>query len=390
MATGAEIDLERAEEPEMRERIMEYYQRTTNGDRPRDGRKILQCREHDGPDGPLPGAWVYLRRDRFGRWILAHFDMRIADHAPPRMTEQHRWQQDYWQRAGDAAGYETDQEKRLDGVRVDVAIIGPRATIGVEVQRSALTRQSAIARTRKAHNNGVTSLWSADRPDGPPKWAYRVPTVLTNPLPDGYAPRGTWTVVNGPRRLVPTRCTRPWFTDDTYEGFGGVCPKTMGRRPCGGWHPRFAPVGGLTVDDIAEQAPARALVPLTVPVNRKRIPWVYIVTAADADLYAELASGTYIYNDPEQAARDAAESANVGEIGPCLAAAPKVTTETRPGAASIPAQRHVSPYEPQEPIDATAPGGCCRFCAEPLPEAKWRMGIRNHLNCWQNQGVGPA
>ncbi|WP_214369770.1 hypothetical protein [Pseudonocardia sp. H11422] len=382
IATGEEIDLDRADEPEMAERIAELYQRTTNGDRPRPGRAVLECREHDGPDGPHHRAWVYLRRDQFGRWVLAHFDLKYADHTPARMTDQHRWQQDYWQRAGDAAGYETAQERRLKGVRLDVAIIGPKATIGVEVQHSALTRPAAIARTRKARDNGVTSLWSADRPDGPPKWAYRVPTVLTNELPDGYAPRGSWTVVNGARRLVPTRCARPWFTDSSVEGFGGICPTTARRRPCGAWHPRFTPRGGLTVDHVAEQAPAGALIPLTVPANRGRIPVVYIVTAADADLYAELASGTY--NDPEQSARDATETANVGKIGPCQAAVP--TRPTAPGSGYISAQRHASTYVPPAPI-YVAPAGYCRFCAEPLSEAQRRSGISNHLSCWQNQGV---
>jgi len=108
-------------------------------------------------------------------------------------------------------------------------------------------------------------LWSGDKPAAPPDWAYRVPTVLTNELPERYAPRGTWTVVNGLRTLVPTRCARPRFHDSSYEGFGGICPATNRRSPCGGWHARFVPTFGVTVDDVAEQAPAGALIPLTLP-----------------------------------------------------------------------------------------------------------------------------
>jgi hypothetical protein len=320
---GQEIDLDRANEPLMAGLLDELHRRTTRGDRPRPGRAVLECREHDGPDGPYRGAWVYLRRDRHGRWLLAHFDRdNYADHVAAGMTDQHRWQQDYWQRAGDAAGYATAREKHLPGVRLDVAIYGPKATIGVEVQHSALSRRAVLTRTTKARAQGVTSLWSGDKPAAPPDWAYRVPTVLTNELPERYAPRGTWTVVNGLRTLVPTHCARPRFHDSSYEGFGGVCPATNRRYPCGGWHARFVPTPGVTVDDVAEQAPAGALIPLTLP--HWRSPRVYIVTAADHKLYGELATGTY--TDPERATQDAAETSEVGEIGPCRVVMPDQTS----------------------------------------------------------------
>ena len=339
--TGQEIDLDRADEPGMAELLTELHHRTTRGDRPRPGRAKLECREHDGPDGPYRGAWVYLRRDRHGRWVLAHFDRaKYTDHVAAVMTDQHRWQQDYWQRAGDAAGYETAREKHLPGVRLDVAIFGPEATIGVEVQHSTLTSRAVLTRTTKARNHGVTSLWSGDKPAAPPDWAYRVPTVLTNELPERHAPRGTWTVVNGLRTLVPTRCTRPRFHDSSYEGFGGVCPATNRRYPCGGWHARFVPTHGVTVDDVAEQAPAAALIPLTLP--HWRSPRVYIVTADDHELYAELATGTY--TDPERAARDAAETTEVGEVGPCRVVMPDQATTAEPTTArpttSRPATSH--------------------------------------------------
>ena len=120
-------------------------------------------------------------------------------------SAEHQWQQDYWQRAGDTAGYKTEQEKSFLGVTVDVAIIGPAATIGVEVQRSTLAVESAIYRTQKARRCGVTSLWSADHRD--PAWAYRVPHVETNLFPGRNAPRGSWTVVSGPRNVLAAKCT---------------------------------------------------------------------------------------------------------------------------------------------------------------------------------------
>lgn len=352
--TGQEIDLERASEPEMAELLTDLHHRTTRGDRPRPGRASLECREHDGPDGPYHGAWVYLRRDRHDRWVLAHFDReKFTDHVAAVMTDQHRWQQDYWQRAGDAAGYATAQEKHLPGVRLDVAIFGPKATIGVEVQHSALTSRAVLIRTTKAHAHGVTSLWSGDRPDAPPDWAYRVPTVLTNPLPERYTPRGTWTVVNGLRTLVPTLCARPQFHDDSYEGFGGICPATNRRYPCGQFHARFIPTHGITVDDVAEQAPAGALVPLMLP--HWRSPRVYIVSAADRQLYDELATGTY--TDPERAARDVAEAADAGKIGPCRVMMPNQSTSSlfSPAATLASLGRTVPPTIDVQPITDVRP-----------------------------------
>lgn len=267
VSSGIEIDLEDQDNLVTQGLLNELHHRCRRG--------VLECREHDG-NGVVHGIWVYLQRRR-GQWLLCHHDGSHVHRAATGKSVQHQWQQDYWQRAGDAAGYETCQEASYAGVRVDVAIVGPATTVGVEVQRSSLAVASAIGRTQKARKCGVTSLWSADYRR--PSWAYRVPHVETNLLPEGYAPRGSWTVVDGPRKLIPTKCVQPNFAK---------CPDTGRSRLCERHHPRFGPLIGdehLCVDDVAERAPAGDLVPLEV---RGRQRWVYLVSAADKALYAEL------------------------------------------------------------------------------------------------------
>lgn len=246
---------------------------------------ILECREHDNSpalahlrepgDRRVHGAWVYVQKRR-GRWVICHLPsgvgLNLESHTVQvGMTDQHHWQQDYWQRAADAVGYETGQEVTLQsGTRLDVFIVGPKATVGVEVQHSALSSRKVVNRTSKAAAAGIPLIWSADRKH--PAWAYKVPHVETNELPDGCRPRGSWTVTAGPRWVVPARCTPANFDH---------CPQSRRGRFCRGWHPRFEPFRGLVVDDVAERAPAGQLVPLETNTRQG----VILVSAAHYELW---------------------------------------------------------------------------------------------------------
>ena len=180
----------------------------------------------------------------------------------------------------------------------------------------------------------------------------------------------SWTVVNGLRDIKAQRCGRPWFHDDSYEGFGGICPETNRPVPCGRWHPRFTPMYGMTVDDVAEQAPEGALRPLSL--RRRRRPVVYVVKAAHAELYGELASG--LYNDPELAVRDAADDIRLGRIGPCQASV-EATSSLAIGpdeldARSIPVQRALVSHPTRilsESSNASAGGMVCARCRSSAP-----------------------
>lgn len=285
--TGTEIDLEDQDNLITQGLLEDLHHHCSRG--------VLECREHD-QDGIVHGIWVYLKKFR-GQWLLCHHDCDQVHRASSGKSVEHQWQQDYWQRAGDAAGYETEQEMVFRGVRVDVAIRGPAATIGVEVQRSNLAVANAVSRTQKARKCGVTSLWSADRRN--PPWAYRVPHVETNLFPGRDAPRGSWTVVSGPRKVLEAKCTPINF---------GRCPDTGRGRYCGKFHPKLEPLTGLCIDDVAERAPAGDLVPLEIERRPRR---VYLVSADHKSLYDELVAGRVLRDDR------GGSGTRINPFGPC-------------------------------------------------------------------------
>ncbi|MCR6488254.1 hypothetical protein M8542_36035 [Amycolatopsis sp. OK19-0408] len=229
------------------------------------GDKILLCqqasiREPDGTSraaGPdEDGAEMYVKRigDRY--WAVHFPGSRCAEkHAIARESDEHRIQKDYWQRAAEDAGHPATQEQRTGaGTILDVAISGPRPT-GIEVQHSQVQTQSVKARTTRSFQAGWLAVWFLDS-DRPSAWFFDVPTVGSNPRPwSSLPPRRAATAI-GPRRLVATRCTVTTL---------GNCPNGTRKRPkppCGGFHPIAEPWPGLTVDDVAEQVPARRIVPI--------------------------------------------------------------------------------------------------------------------------------
>lgn len=225
----------------------------------------LECREHDDDPafahfrdeiGRVHGAYLYVQK-RHGNWVLCHHpnnrdEFKLPAHeVPVGMSDQHKWQQDYWCRAADTAGYDADTEVPIDGTRLDVLMKGD-VLVGTEVQHSGITARKAINRTKKANAAGITCLWSADHKN--PPFAFRVPHIETNQLPDGNRPPGTWTVTTGPRRLIPKACT-------PANNFSR-CPMTRRSVHCGKYHPTFAPMPQVVVDYLAERLPAGDIVPV--------------------------------------------------------------------------------------------------------------------------------
>lgn len=198
---------------------------------------------------------VYLREVR-GRMYASHFDGSACNsHSPSPMSDEHKRQVDYVVRAASASGHSVETEVSLGtGVRPDVVIRGQQE-VAIEVQRSGLTRRAALTRTAKAISAGLaSSTWISDRdyPDRKPDWFWRVPSVgMNKQLWDAIPPRGAVTAL-GLREVYQARCALPDFP---------ACPVT-GRRPCGGWHVDHRPWMGVTVDQVAEMAPERGIVPL--------------------------------------------------------------------------------------------------------------------------------
>lgn len=264
------------------------------------GKGVLECREHDDDerlvafrdrDGRVHEAWCYLQKRR-DAWVICHHPNRrgiqLDDHVLVGMSDQHRWQQDYYSRAAQDAGHEVHQEYiTATGVRVDVLMRGA-VDVGIEVQHSDLSVPKVRNRNRKAVAAGITSIWSADRAN--PPFAFKVPHVETNQLPHGNIPRGRWTVTTGPRTLRSVTCSA------RNSDLLSRCVKPRARNWCGEAHPVWEPKFGVVVDDIAELAPAGELVALDTDTRQGTI----LVEAADRDRYlSDFASVTEQTSQPD-------------------------------------------------------------------------------------------
>lgn len=233
-------------------------------------RGILVCEKHGGA--------LYLQK-RHGLLWGVHFDGGQSHRLSSGTSDEHKRQAEYFARAAKAeAGYDSATEVQLTGVRPDLVIYGPTA-VAVEVQRSGLTPDRAVERTRRAMANGMsTSVWSTDRQNGNPKWFNRVPSVGFNNLPWDVLPPRRAATATGLREITDARCD--------YSNFPVRCP-SQARGRCGKRHPKHEPWGGLTMDDVAARVPAGLIVPLRFP-RLKGGSDVLLVSPDSLRLYEEL------------------------------------------------------------------------------------------------------
>ena len=244
------------------------------------------CLTHEG--GTNPGLFL---QKRGGEWWAIHYetgDCR-SHRLPAPMSDEHKRQTEYWARAAQDAGWHVELEHSLGtGTRPDALIYGPVKT-GVEVQRSAMTPSRAVVRTGKAAIADVTDVWYSDWTT-PPRWAWRVPTVLPRELGiDAGKEDFPWKTLP-PRRAVAAAGLRVLRTVKCAVGNIDRCP--YGRNWCGRHHPRPVPWGGLAVDDVAAKFPAGEIVLLrfwgvTMPGSRRRDA-VFLVPSADFARYEEM------------------------------------------------------------------------------------------------------
>ena len=238
------------------------------------------CLKHE--DGTNPG--LFLKKSRKGVWFAVHYVASdcASYRLPSPMSDEHKRQAEYWARAGQAAGYSTETEWRLNtGTRPDVLIRGPVMT-GVEVQRSYIRRSSAVARTRKAERAGVKDVWFTDN-SARAAWYGRVPSVGQNlepGQPDPWrdrVPPARAVTATGLRNIVAVKCT---------VANGHRCLR--GRNFCGEYHPRATAWIGLSVDDVAEQFPAGEMLAIRLSGTLRKPGDIAIVSAADKALYEEM------------------------------------------------------------------------------------------------------
>jgi hypothetical protein len=205
-------------------------------------------RDHENP-------WMYLRMDEdTGRVAAVHWpgsdlEAHRIVHAP---SPQHGYQAEYLGNAAEAVGHQVAMEEYLPtGVKPDLLISGPRATMSAEVQRSRIGIPTAKRRTTQALLAGATPTWFTDTRANP-KWLGHVPGVRFNPeIPWDTVPHPRTVSVAGVRHIVERNC-RKWP--------GSPCPRHS--RGCNAWHPDHAPQRGVFADDLAELVPAGELVPM--------------------------------------------------------------------------------------------------------------------------------
>jgi len=199
--------------------------------------------------------WLYLRQQD-GLLIAAHYPgsgLAGSHEIVHGVSDEHKRQVDYVQRAGESVGFKVRREVALaTKVRSDAVIYGSQVQMGVEVQRSGLTARAAKARTTQARHAGVEPVWFSDS-HSDPKWLGRVPGVRMNPdvAWDRLPGQRSVTVVSGVRMLAPKHC---------QDIRNGQCPRR--RYGCNQWHPDHEPRPETFVDDLAEMVPAGELLPI--------------------------------------------------------------------------------------------------------------------------------
>jgi hypothetical protein len=149
---------------------------------------------------------MYIYRHGTGRYFARHYPGGNPDqhgHRIATMSDEHRRQAEYAQRAASEHGFDATLEKSTGkGTRLDVAVFGEN-NIGFEIQRSALSRAKAKSRAAKSFTAGFATAWVTDR-ERDPDWADHVPTarLITRggwggDWSDAMPPRNTAKVIIG-------------------------------------------------------------------------------------------------------------------------------------------------------------------------------------------------
>jgi hypothetical protein len=240
------------------------------------GQGTLICLQSSASDA---AAEMYIRFFRRKYWAVHFPGGAHGAHEIALETDEHRRQKDYWHRAAEDAGYRASKEFHTGGGTVlDVAIDGPRRT-GIEVQHSFITIKLAKSRTTKSYRAGWLPVWFLDSDKTPP-WFHHVPALGCNRISWGDLPPRRAATALGLTQFTPLKCT---------VGAFDACPAGR-KRPCGKWHPKREPWGGLTVDDVAAMVPAEQILAM-----RDAKGDVHLVSPESLDLYGGLTGLTGEY-----------------------------------------------------------------------------------------------
>jgi hypothetical protein len=248
------------------------------------GQGTLICLQPSANDD---AAEMFIRFSRGKYWAVHFVGGAHGDHEISLETDEHRRQKDYWHRAAEDAGYRASKEFRTGGGTVlDVAIEGPCRT-GIEVQHSFITVRLAKSRTTKSYRAGWLPVWFLDS-DRTPAWFHHVLAVGCNRISWGDLPPRRAATAVGLTRFDALKCE---------VGAFDACPAGR-KRPCGGWHPKREPWGGLTIDDVAAMVPAEQILPM-----RDAKGYVHLVSLKSLELYRDLTGLTGDYAPGKSGAR---------------------------------------------------------------------------------------
>lgn len=212
------------------------------------------------------GEPMYVYRHESGRYFARHYPNGNQDghnHRIATMSDAHRRQAEYSQRAALQNGLTATLEKSTgNGTRLDVAVFG-EINIGMEIQRSRLSRARAKTRAMKSFNAGWPTAWVTDEEQAP-DWADHVPTAR-------LTLRGGWDHEMPPPNTAQVIIGR--FTRERDSA-----SKT-------GWRYQRSATSVL-LDELAYLMPAGEIVPIAVGTKGQ-------VSLAHRESYAIIDSCTY-------------------------------------------------------------------------------------------------
>ena len=194
---------------------------------------------------------------RHGKRIACHVNSSIGPHAPQE-GPRHKALKERIAVSAQRAGFEAVlEEGSASGPsrRTDVLVKGHGGrAIGWEVQFRHVTADAVRRRSRRAHQRGVTPMWTVD--DRKSEAVDRAPWTRLDRVTDWRQIAGRHlNVRGGVRELRMERCDERRATP---------CPE-LGRGRCGGWHACWDLALGVYLDDLIARTAGGEYVPLFLP-----------------------------------------------------------------------------------------------------------------------------
>jgi hypothetical protein len=229
---------------------------------------LLVCPESVAQRTGCPGGMYVKELD--GQRIAAHYNPGVR-HDFENESPEHLALKERVARVAESVGARATLEQRAPdgGRRTDVLLEHPTGgRIAWEVQRSSVTADAVLRRSRRAREDGLTPMWTTDAPGA--KWIDRTPWSEIAGASWHVIKSGTSLIVRGGVKLLrPVKCSaRPV-----------VCP-TLGRGRCDGYHaewdlPAVRDIR-IDLDELTAKVTTGQFVPLGIPRKRGGENWFWV------------------------------------------------------------------------------------------------------------------